>query len=593
MKKIFLFAIAAVTMTVGCQKLQEIINPNHQHQIDDDSPVAIEFTTNVASVETRVKTKAEGSVTVLGDAHTLYIYGINSATGAPKSIYNKEAKTSVKEGNGSAALEWADGSTQFYNGTTDTYDFYGYYVDDATVTTAFSETNFQSEITITGQQDILLAKANKTTDVAGKTDKSGTPIDADDAYSAMTARAGVKPNLNFEHQLTQFTFAVRNLGTSKIYLKSVALNTVDKGTLTVIDDTDNSLTQGLTALTGTAVDLTLPMDQVELAANSNDYTNVGTYFGSSFTRTSVMAFPEQTYKAVLYLSQDGMEAGKARKVTVPVTVTDGAKKGTSYELKITVYSLEEVQITASLTPWVDGAPQEIDTEDVTGGTDEEVTFPEGLSAKMVGNTANSITYEVNIPEGFTGTDIQAAYSENGTAPETGWVPVTTKSLGEVTFTGLDAAKTYYCHLKYKASAEATEYTPVAVDEATAAKPFSMKVKGVAKDEDTYTSLLPRWYQTQYGNYEEHIAGKDNPGFTGLPWFVIECAPAPKVEITVKKGDGEAQNVTFNGVASKNGLITIAESEIEGGFDIEAGTYTISINEASETFELDADLAIVE
>ena len=98
MKKIFLFAIAAVTMATGCAKLQEIINPNNQTEIDENAPVEIKFTTNVAGVETKVRTKAAGALTGLTADQTLYIYGLNKKTPGSREIINEPANVTVSAG---------------------------------------------------------------------------------------------------------------------------------------------------------------------------------------------------------------------------------------------------------------------------------------------------------------------------------------------------------------------------------------------------------------------------------------------------------------------------------------------------------------
>ena len=94
----------------------------------------------------------------------------------------------------------------FYSGTT-CYDFYGYYVDDAAGENPSPERAADAvtlDVAINGGQDIMLAKANQAVDVVGAL----TPVDPKYAYSAYSARRNVKPNLKFEHQLTQFTFHI-------------------------------------------------------------------------------------------------------------------------------------------------------------------------------------------------------------------------------------------------------------------------------------------------------------------------------------------------------------------------------------------------
>ena len=199
MKKIFAFAIAAVTMTVGCQKIQELIRPGNG-PVDDESPVEIKFTTNVATVETKGSGSIDNQTGGAGDLNTLankkvYIYGFNNSKPGEQELDNVEATVGT-ETDGKYPL---DLGSYFYNGVTDTYDFYGYYVDDAVTGTPAPDENYQLDVTIDGTQDILLAEADMNITVP-----DGATWTAEDLFSAKTARAGVVPNLVFEHALARY-----------------------------------------------------------------------------------------------------------------------------------------------------------------------------------------------------------------------------------------------------------------------------------------------------------------------------------------------------------------------------------------------------
>ena len=364
MKKIFAFAIAAVTMTVGCQKIQELVNPDrNQTSFDDNEPVEITFNTNVVNVET----KANGSVTTFDPAkHTLYVYGLNTTNNGVKEITNAPATTNAGATPSSLTLD----KPYFYNGTDDQYDFYGYYVDDA-ADPATVAADYTLPVTITGQQDILLAKALG--------EDSGT----NGAYSAKTARASIVPNLQFEHQMSQFSFKVRNCGSYDITLKGLSLNTINKGTLTVAGDS-----QGLVALTGDANKADIEVSTTEQSLAKVDKSDPANYTAIG---QPIMVFSENAYTVILYLWQTGMEANKVRKVTVPVTITNseedlidagyqagdtpGALKGYAYEINVTVYSLEEISVTASIVGWKTGDTFVFDTEDNTGDQETDVDWP--------------------------------------------------------------------------------------------------------------------------------------------------------------------------------------------------------------------------
>ena len=385
MKKIFAFAIAAVTMTVGCQKIQELVNPDrNQPSFDDNEPVEITFNTNVVNVETKA------ALSELTNEQTLYIYGLNTTQFADgetptdlKEIINAPATSVLQAGNevagSSAAITWVgDDVHYYYRGTNDTYDFYGYYVGEAVDGNPVpDDETYELPVTITGQEDILLAKALG----ADAKDEQNQSITG--AYSAMTARAGVVPTLQFEHMLSQFTFKVINGGKTGMTLKGIGINTVNKGTLTVAGDE-----AGLEPSTVNTDkdDLLLPgvNDKVLAGKTVNQETQEEVLSTVEFASQSIMAFPGQaTYTVNLYLYQEGaVTEGKVRKVSIPVTITNGAVAGSSYELTITIYSLEEVTLEATLVGWKTGSSIAIDSEadDNTnvgeGGIDEdEVTWP--------------------------------------------------------------------------------------------------------------------------------------------------------------------------------------------------------------------------
>ena len=446
MKKIFLFAIAAATMATGCAKLQEIINPGDKNQpVDENSPVEIKFSTNVINVET----KANGAVTELGNAHTLYIYGLNQTTleeGVdPKNILNEPAISTAKAGNDAAGeaaeINWANNDTKhYYKGTTDQYDFYGYYVDDAVEGTPTPSEAYTLDVTITGQQDILLAKA------LGSAAKDSEGKGVTGAYSAKTARAGVVPTLEFNHQLSQFTFKVKNMGKTNMTLKGISIETVNKGVFTVA-----GANAGLAAGTGTGK-LALPgVSNVELTgqAETNSDDQIWTEFKTDDITHSIMAFPNSSYTAKLYLWQKGaMAEGKVREISIPVTITNGAQAGTSYELQVTIYSLEEVNLKATLVGWKQGSPFVFDMEnnEIEGEDDKEVDWPNNDDNTDNGNDNQEEPFSINPTtvaeiEAAGGTFIVTASAVCTVSDEAEWLTVDDTAAPVYTFTATEYTET--------------------------------------------------------------------------------------------------------------------------------------------------------
>lgn len=369
MKKFFLFAASAVALTVSCQKLQELVNPGTE-PVDDTNPVEIKFNSNVVNVET----KANGAVTEFGEEHTLYIYGLNVTDPAnvKAEIVNSPAKSSAVEStNGETSAPLTLTKSYFYNGTLEKYDFYGYYVDDAGVNTTPDPATYELPIKITGQQDILLAKTDKDADVAGKTYGNGDQVQTTDVYSAKTARAEVVPNLKFEHKLSQFSFEIRNQGLSPIELRALSLVTIQEGTLTVAVDQKLEV-----SATATPVDLTVPMDDKITLPKKGDNGDAYVKVGVTSEQSNVMVFPTASHKVKMTLYQSGV----LRTIVIPLTLAQGsttytALAGESYNVQITVYSLNEISMTASLVEWKKVTVDVVDTEQIPVGDIEEEQNP--------------------------------------------------------------------------------------------------------------------------------------------------------------------------------------------------------------------------
>ena len=385
MKKILLFAAAALTMTVGCQKIQELINPDKQQPVDDATPVEITFNTNVAA---NLQTKGSGAVEDFDGNQKLFIYGLNVTSGT-KEIANQEAKATVaasENGETSGALTWADPAfAQFYNGTTDVYEFYGYHVDDADVTTEFSETNYVSVITIDGTQDIMLAKADPATDVQKAKDagvfKGEASWNDGYAYSAYAARRGVQPSLTFKHQLVRFTFQIisgTNYETAgdpekNLYIKGLTMSARNSAQLCVAGKN-----LGLTSIQSELAELPLRSlvdgQLTDLQVYEVPSADAEIEEGSNVIGESLMVIPNDyvaggdAYPMSLVMEQ----AGKT--ITYPVDLkfssVTGAPSGQtqftagySYRVTVKVYGLEQVELSAELEPWLPGGDIEINTDD--------------------------------------------------------------------------------------------------------------------------------------------------------------------------------------------------------------------------------------
>ena len=413
MKKIFAFAISVVTMTVGCQKIQEIIRPGNE-PVDDGSPVAIKFTTNVATAET----KAEGAI---GDGtafagKTVYIYGFNESTAnAGKGELHNVAATVGTQANNKSPLDFGEGVTYFYNGTTDPYSFYAYYVDDACKEDSQDDNgnpepdeNYAIGIAIDGTQDILLATAPKTEDLLGS-----TGVELDELFSAKSARGDIHPNLEFNHALAKYHFTIQNLGSYSMTLKGLQVSSLTEGTLTVASKGETA--QGIKATAETNGNLKLALSEAGVKLWGDEDAQVSGYTEDPIVLDGeIMTFakydasgvqdPNVTVenKLTIVLEQGDM-TGK-RTVTMPLKVTtdindtpentdddkDGTVAGYQYKVVIKVYSLEEIHLTATVTPWADG-------EDIELNPDEDyLDNLTEVSAKVTPGEATATTLTFNV-----------------------------------------------------------------------------------------------------------------------------------------------------------------------------------------------------
>lgn len=328
MKKFFAFAIAAVTMTVGCQKIQDIVNPDNA-QVDETDLVEIKFSTNIATVETK-------SVSTLTGLN-LQVYGINNTNTGKREFY--DVATAGAEDAGKVELTLTNGP-YYYNGNNDLYSFYGYYLDGATVTgTELSATNYTTTVTINGKNDILLAEGDDNGNYCGK-----------------EARNGNNPHLTFKHALSQLKFSAVNLGSEDIELTAVTVKTDNTGEVTVA-----GATPAATA-TASLTDFALDMQALSLSPLGNDTPVDDDYekvIDASSNESELIVFPGASDCTLYFTLTQGTDTREFE-----YKLTQALDAGNSYQLKLKLYSLEQIEITASLTAW-DVQSIEIDADDAT------------------------------------------------------------------------------------------------------------------------------------------------------------------------------------------------------------------------------------
>lgn len=417
MKKMFFFALAAAGMLTACSN-EDTLGGNGEQNVSEQ-----QIRLGVAS--SKVQTRGTGTVGGMTDAEnvwagqTLWVYMLQKGSmdlayyKAPAvggvatpdvEVFNNKKFTAPDAANNtkSGLATTADGTIAYYP-VSGNYDFWGYRVDDAAGATpvvktvddtgAAVEANVATkrvvDITIDGSQDIMAGKAVPSTDEVTKLGNY-----ADNFYSAYAARKGVQPNITFNHLLTRFTFEVRagskataglpaGGNTDAVKVTGVSVDSKTTGTLTVAYTGATKEAADLLTFTGDASALKL-MQRDETVADNNaplidlkpvtltwPATGEATVGDAIKVGEALLVAPGETeYPLTINLSQDVLEKVGEVKVTKPLeqkaTIKmDGTKTfepGKSYKVTITVYGLQEIEVTATLVPWADGGSIDIDDD---------------------------------------------------------------------------------------------------------------------------------------------------------------------------------------------------------------------------------------
>lgn len=426
MKKYFIFAAAAIVAASCAKTPAPVQTPDGPEAPAVEGKVAVQFGTNV---KLPVETKSNGHVSQWS-AQDLYVYGLQriKPAGVVKNLYktpfisNVMAKAPAKNTpavTSGAINVYATGTEPFYYVGTNTYDFFGYYVDDAAspiepvlsevTQNVVTDSAYVLPIVINGGQDIMLAKAdplyalNQAKEKNASFDATYPGFESSYAFSAYAARREVHPILQFEHQLAQLVFKVESgtdFSTSpQLYVDKVAVNKVNTKANLYIASVE--IPQGLYDFeAASGDDMNKDVLWVKQAPTSEqtglqELQKVAVPSKSADPKAiaigePLMLFPEASYEIALTLSQAGVTQDVEPLVRtiniadVKVLIQDPSGKnpgdpdytptydatsqskfeaGYSYVITIKVYGLESVDITAELAPWKEGGKIDIDTDE--------------------------------------------------------------------------------------------------------------------------------------------------------------------------------------------------------------------------------------
>lgn len=429
MKKMFFFALAAAGMLTACSN-EDTLGGNGEQNVSEQ-----QIRLGVAS--SKVQTRGTGTVGGMTEdenkwaGQTLWVYMLQKgsmelgyyktpaeAAGAAvgTAVFdNKEFKApNTAENTVSGLATTADGAIAYYP-VSGNYDFWGYRVDDAVTGTpdvklvddtdteveAAAATKRVVDITIDGSQDIMAGKATPSAAEVGKLGDY-----ADNFYSAYAARKGVQPNITFNHLLTRFTFEVRagskatagegaSGNTEAVRVQGISVESLTDGKLTVAYKGETKKAADLLTFTGDASPLTLKQ-RADATADHNDplvdLVEVPLTWPADADATvgdvipvgeALLVAPGQTeYPLTIALAQkvkknttaaDKEDMDLEQKATIKMDGTKTFEPGKSYKVTITVYGLEEIEVTATLVPWADGGS--IDIDDDRNPNEGEYTEP--------------------------------------------------------------------------------------------------------------------------------------------------------------------------------------------------------------------------
>lgn len=417
MKKMFFFALAAAGMLTACSN-EDTLGGNGEQNVSEQ-----QIRLGVAS--SKVQTRGTGTVGGMTDAEnvwagqTLWVYMLqkgsmelgyyktpdeaaDAAAGTPVFDNTKFNAPNTATNTVSGLATTADGTIAYYP-VSGNYDFWGYRVDDAAGATpvvktvddtdteveAKTATKRVVDIKIDGSQDIMAGKAVPSTDEVTKLGNY-----KENFYSAYAARKGVQPNITFNHLLTRFTFEVRagskatagagaSGNTEAVRVQGISVESLTEGKLTVAYTGETKEAADLLTFTGTASPLKLKQRADATADHNNPLVDLEevplTWPAGEATVGDVipvgealLVAPGQTeYPLTIALAQkvkknttaaDKEDMDLEQKATIKMDGTKTFEPGKSYKVTITVYGLEEIEVTATLVPWADGGSIDIDDD---------------------------------------------------------------------------------------------------------------------------------------------------------------------------------------------------------------------------------------
>lgn len=475
MKKYFLFAAVAGMLTSCSSESLTGSDPNVEPTPHEDL-VPIEI--GVATAQTKASTRGVGTVGDVaggaankwqGEKVNVFMFKkgtLDLATDETNPLYDNATLTTPTAATSGIAYEYYDSDATAgddrvrykYYPISGTFDFWGYYADDAATgapAPSASATEITVPFSIKGTQDLMVAKAKLTDAQNDATDPAyakwhADGVDQSKYYSAYAARRNIQPNMTFNHLLTRLTFSVLagndetrgftatgpalpadgNIYTG-VFIKSIKVESLKDGNMIVAyTGADRALTDLISfteSATPAAADslwmdlpgkrsgatlpplynpavfedgtqANAPWTTAYLAANdllvidadlSGENAHWNELWRPKDLATAASPVAEQIGGAVLVapddsyiievelgqylLESEDMPVGSGNSETYNVVYTkfrkeitptkiNGTTQGVSYNVKMTLYGFERIDISTTLAPWTAGAEIEFGVE---------------------------------------------------------------------------------------------------------------------------------------------------------------------------------------------------------------------------------------
>lgn len=275
-------------------------------------------------------------------------------------------------------ISWTDNQERvLYHANNLPYDFFGYFIDDFAAgeqDVARTKDGIQLKVKIDGTQDLMSARATLTEEQVNRKE-----FDSEEKanikewyYSLYTAQRNIHPIMIFKHHLSRFIF--------RIYPATNKANDIVVDEVKVVSKREGWFTvaHSITGNMGVDFSADVPYEELLLKEEKGEPLLSDTYrtdyqgdfseplYDRPFVRVgeSLMLPPgEMKYSCFVRLKQTIDGEVHTFDSSVPLSNSgDTFKAGTQYIVKLAIYGLQEVGVSVSPVPWIDGGDITIDPD---------------------------------------------------------------------------------------------------------------------------------------------------------------------------------------------------------------------------------------